>query len=318
MKYYGSLGELPLGGGRRVIAIGTFDGVHRGHRLIIGRAIEVARERGLPAMVLTFEPQPIAVLRPELRPTVLTHLARKRQLIEALGVDELLVAPFTRSFARVRAESFAEMLCSAPVNADGIVVGRNFRFGHGGTGTADWLASFGRTHGISVEVPSMLTCEDGKPISSTRIRRLVATGQVEAVIPLLGRRHSVEGPVVPGAQRGRTLGFPTANLDIPSDSALPGRGVYAAHAVVNGLRVAAAVNIGTSPTFTEAGATPTVRLEAFLIDYDGADLYGRPMRIEFVARLRDERRFDSAEALVEQMHADVAEPRRLTSEVQAR
>jgi riboflavin kinase/FMN adenylyltransferase len=309
MRRYSSMGELPLGGGRRVVAIGTFDGVHVGHQLIIRRAIEMARERDLPAMALTFEPQPVAVLRPELRPAVLTHLARKCQLIEALGVDELLVAPFTRGFSRLRAERFAEMLCSAPVNADGIVVGQNFRFGHGGTGTAEWLSAFGRTRGLRVEVPEIVTCAEGKPISSTRIRRLVATGQVDAVIPLLGRRHSVEGVVVPGDQRGRALGFPTANLEIPADSAVPGRGVYAASAVLSGGRTAAAVNIGTSPTFTDADIGARLRLEAFLIDHDGSDLYGQPMRIEFISRLRDERRFPSPEALVEQITEDVARTR---------
>ena len=313
MRRYRSLGELPLGGGRRVVAIGTFDGVHLGHQHIIRTAIDLARERRVPAMALTFEPQPIAVLRPELRPGVLTHLARKTQLIEAIGVDELLVVPFTRGFSRLRAERFAELLCSAPVNAEGVVVGRNFRFGHGGAGTAEWLQSFGRARGVRVIVPEIVDSGDGKPISSTRIRRLVMTGQVDAVIPLLGRRHSVEGEVVAGDRRGRTLGFPTANLDIPADSALPGRGVYAAAAVLRTGRVAAAVNIGTAPTFTPADAGASLRLEAFLIDHPGGDLYGQPMRIEFVARLRDERRFPSPDALVEQIGDDVARARELVA-----
>jgi riboflavin kinase / FMN adenylyltransferase len=265
----------------------------------------------VPAMALTFEPQPVAVLRPELRPAVLTHLARKCQLIEALGVDELLVAPFTRAFSRLRAERFAEMLCSAPISAEGVVVGRNFRFGQDGTGTAEWLQAFGRSRGLSTEVPEIVTCQESKPISSTRIRRLVATGQVDAVVPLLGRRHSVEGIVVHGDRRGRTLGFPTANLEIPADSAVPGRGVYAACAVFNSGRAAAAVNIGTAPTFTSADIGAALRLEAFLIDHAEADLYGQPMRIEFVARLRDERRFPSAEDLVRQIDEDVARAREL-------
>jgi riboflavin kinase / FMN adenylyltransferase len=311
MKRYGSLGDLPLGGARRVVAIGTFDGVHRGHQHIIGRAIELAREKGLPAMALTFEPQPTAVVRPELRPAVLTRLSRKSQLIRALGVDELLVVPFTRSFSRLRAERFAEMLCSAPVSAEGIVVGRNFRFGHGGTGTADWLEGFGRARGVHIEVPEIVTDDEGKPISSTRIRRLVLRGQVDAAAPLLGRRHSVEGTVVPGDQRGRELGFPTANLDIPADSAVPARGVYAASAVLREGRRAAAVNIGTSPTFTAADLGASLRLEAFLIDHDGSDLYGQPMRLEFIAHLRDERRFPSADALVEQIRDDVRRTREL-------
>lgn len=309
MKRYRSLGDLPLGGGRRVVAIGTFDGVHRGHQRIIGRAIEIAHERGLPAMALTFEPSPMAVLRPELHQTVLTHLPMKTQLIRTLGVDELLVAPFTRGFSRLRADRFAEMLVSAPVGADAVVVGENFRFGHGGVGTAESLRAFGHTRAMRVEVPEIVTCPEGKPISSTRIRRLVATGQVDAVIPLLGRPHSVEGVVVPGDQRGRALGFPTANLDVPADSALPSRGVYAARAVLASGRLAAAVNIGVSPTFTSADAGARLRLEAFLIDHDGSELYGQAMRIDFLERLREERRFPSAEALVEQITADVARTR---------
>lgn len=313
MRRYRSLGDLPLGGGRRVVAIGTFDGVHLGHRRVIGRAIEIARERGLPAMALTFEPSPLSVLRPELHQTVLTHLPMKTKLIEALGADELLVAPFTRGFSRLRADRFAEMLVSAPVNADTVVVGENFRFGHGGVGTAESLQAFGRSRAMRVEVPETVTCPDGKPISSTRIRRLVATGQVDAAAPLLGRAHSVEGVVVPGDQRGRTLGFPTANLEILASSAVPGRGVYAARAVLASGRLPAAVNVGVSPTFTAADREARLRIEAFLIDHDGSELYGQPMRVEFLERLREERRFPSADALVEQITADVARTREVVA-----
>lgn len=305
MRRYHSLGDLPLGGPRRVIAIGTFDGVHVGHQAIIRRAIELARERGLGAMALTFEPQPIAVLRPELKPAVLTHIAQKSQLIESLGVNELLVLPFTRAFSRIRAERFAEMLVAPPVGADAVVVGENFRFGHGGTGTVEMLAQFGRSRALRVECPPMVTSADGKPISSTRIRRLIATDQVAAVIPLLGRMHSVEGVVVSGDGRGRGMGLPTANLEVPADSAMPSRGVYAGRAVLSTGRSAAAINIGTAPTFHGSDPRATVRLEAFLLDHDGSDLYGRTMRIDFIDRLRDERRFDNKEALMAQIAEDI-------------
>ena len=313
MRRYQSLGDLPLGGPRRVVAIGTFDGVHVGHQAVIGRAIEIARERRLGSMALTFEPQPIAVLRPELRPAVLTHIAFKMQLIERLGVDELLVVPFTKAFSRIRAERFAEMLVAPPVGANAVVVGDNFRFGHGGTGTAEMLTQFGRSRALSVEAPPLIESDDGKPISSTRIRRLVATGQVEAVIPLLGRPHSVEGVVVHGHGRGRGMGIPTANLEIPADSALPSRGVYAARAVLAGGRSAAAVNIGVAPTFTEASINSTMRLEAFLLEHDGSDLYGQTMRVEFIERLRDERRFESVEALMAQVTKDIERAREIAA-----
>jgi riboflavin kinase/FMN adenylyltransferase len=294
-----------------VLAIGTFDGVHLGHQAIIRRAIGIARERSLPAMALTFEPQPIAVLRPALRPGVLTHIGYKAQLIEALGVDELLVVPFTRAFSRIRAERFAEMLVSPPVGAEGVVVGENFRFGHGGAGTAGMLTQFGRSRALQVESPGMVTSDDGKPISSTRIRRLVATGHVDSVIPLLGRPHSVEGVVVPGAQRGRAMGLPTANLQVPSDTALPGRGVYAGRAVLAGGRSAAAVNVGVAPTFTDDDPRQGLHVEAFLLEHDGSDLYGQAMRLEFLERLRDERRFESPDALVAQIKDDIARTREI-------
>lgn len=313
MRRYGSFDDLPLGGPRRVVAIGTFDGVHVGHQAIIRRAIEIARERRLAAMALTFEPQPIAVLRPELRPAVLTHIGLKTQLIERLGVDELLVVPFTKALSRIRAERFAEMLVGAPVGADTVVIGENFRFGHGGAGTAEMLAQFGRSRALRVEAPGLVQSADGKPISSTRIRRLVATGQVEAVVPLLGRYHSVEGVVVHGEGRGRALGIPTANLEIPSDSALPSRGVYAARAVLAGGRSAAAVNIGVAPTFTSQTASSTMRLEAFLLDHDGGDLYGQTMRIEFIERLRDEKRFPSVEELLAQVRQDIERARAIAA-----
>jgi len=310
MKRYQSLGELPLGGDRRVVAIGTFDGVHIGHQAIIGRAIERAHERGLEAMVLTFEPNPLAVLKPELAPAVLTEPSFKAQLIEALGADAVLVVPFTRAFSRIRADRFAEMLCSAPLNAESIVVGANFRFGQGGTGTVSYLQRLGRAKGLIVESPETVVSPDGKPVSSTRVRRMVAQGQVAELQPLLGRPHSVEGMVVPGEQRGREMGLPTANVAVAPDTALPGRGVYAGRVVLAEGRYPAAINLGYSPTFTE-GSEPELRLEAFILDYSGGDLYGQRIRVEFLERLRDERRFPTPAELVLQVEEDVARTREI-------
>ncbi|MSO44889.1 MAG: bifunctional riboflavin kinase/FAD synthetase [Thermoleophilia bacterium] len=312
MKRYQSIGELPLGEERRVLAIGTFDGVHRGHQAIIQRAIERARSRGLQSMVLTFEPNPLAILRPELAPAVLTEPHFKAQVIEALGADALLVVPFTPAFARIRAERFVEMLGSAPLNAESIVVGTNFRFGHGGSGTSAYLQRLGRARGIVVESPGTVVSHDGKPMSSTRVRRLVSVGQVADVIPLLGRPHSVEGMVVPGDRRGRDLGFPTANVSVPSDIALPGRGVYAGRVVLATGRYPAAINLGYAPTFT-ADEDPLRRLEAFILDYEGGDLYGERIRVEFLERLRNERRFPTPAELVAQMHSDVVRTREVVA-----
>ncbi|MFN8109512.1 MAG: bifunctional riboflavin kinase/FAD synthetase [Thermoleophilia bacterium] len=309
MKTYQSMGGLPLGFSRRVVAIGTFDGVHIGHQAVIGAAVREAAGRGLSSMAITFEPHPISVLRPELRPTLITPLARKAELIESLGVDELLVLPFTRAFARIRADRFVDMIASAPVAAEVVVVGANFRFGHGGEGTADGLRAHGRSRGVEVLAPPLVASPDGKPISSTRIRRLIAEGRIDEVSPLLGRPHRLSGEVVPGDQRGRALGLPTANLEPPPELAVPGRGVYAARALVGDRAIAAAVNVGFAPTFRDDGERAPLRVEAFLIDYAGPDLYGRTIGLDFLSRLRDERRFATPQALVEQIHEDVARTR---------
>jgi riboflavin kinase/FMN adenylyltransferase len=310
MRRYGSFGDLPLGGPRRVLAIGSFDGVHLGHQAIIGRAVQLARERGRPAMVLTFDPNPITVLHPGYRVPALTSMPFRAALIERLGVDELLVVPFTRALARVRAERFAEQIISAPVGADAVVVGQSFRFGHGGAGTADMLRRLGRRAGLGVEVPPVVLSADGVPVSSTRIRKLVSQGRVAEATPLLGRPHSVEGRVVHGDHRGRAMGLPTANVEpLLRDAAVPGRGVYAGRAVLAGGARAAAINVGHAPTFAAEGSAPPLRLEAFLLDYEGGDIYGEPLRLEFMERLRDERRFPSPDALVAQVHEDIRRTR---------
>lgn len=314
MRRYQSLGDLPLGEERRVVAIGTFDGVHIGHQAIIGRAIERARERGLQSMVLTFEPNPLAVLKPELAPDVLTEPHFKSQLIEALGADALLVVPFTRAFSRIRPDRFVEMLASAPLSAESIVVGANFRFGLGGTGTVSYLQRLGRARGLTVERPETVVSSDGKPVSSTRVRRLVTLGRVAEVVPLLGRPHSVEGVVVPGEQRGREMGLPTANVAVAPGVALPCHGVYAGRVVLAGGRHAAAINLGFSPTFTE-GTDPPLRLEALVLDYEGDDLYGQRIRVEFLERLREERRFPTSAELVGQITEDVQRTREVAAGV---
>ena len=309
MRRFRSLAELPAGPGRAV-AIGAFDGVHLGHQAIIGRAVELARERGLTATVLTFDPIPATVVRPDLVLDVLTGPRCKADLIERLGVDELVTLPFTRALSLVRADRFARLLVEAPVRARAVAVGKSFRFGHRGRGRAETIAEIGRPHAVAVEVPETVATDDGVPISSSRVRGLVKQGRVGEVAVLLGRPHCVEGQVVTGEGRGRGLGIPTANIAVPSRTALPARGVYAGRAEISGRgSFPAALNIGYAPTFAAADGPRPLRLEAFLLDYEDGDLYGQHARVQFIERLRDERRFESVEALLAQVDEDVRRTR---------
>lgn len=309
MKTYASLGELPVGDRRRAVAIGTFDGVHLGHRAIIAQAQALGRTHAIPVMVMTFEPHPIAVLRPELKTTVLTPVDLKAELIAACGVDEMLIVPFTLPFSRIRADRFVDMIAEPPIGAEVVVIGESFRFGSGGAGTADGMRAYGRARGVQVVSPGIIVSGDGKPISSTRIRRLVAEGRLGEAATLLGRPHIVEGTVVHGDHRGRALGLPTANVEPLSSSAIPGKGVYAGHAVTRHGRSSAAINVGVAPTFRTGHERDPVRIEAFLLDYEGPDIYGEQIRVEFLERLRDERHFADATELVAQIRADIARTR---------
>jgi riboflavin kinase/FMN adenylyltransferase len=267
----------------RHVAIGTFDGVHRGHRAVIDDA----------DTVLTFDPHPLEILHPAALPKLITPFAVKRDVIEGLGVKELIVVPFDERFATVTAEQFIEDILIGRLGAERISVGENFRFGAKAKGDPAMLS--GRPEFETRVVP--LVEVDGETISSTRIRALVAAGDMEAARHALGAPFMVEGIVVKGDQRGRELGFPTANI-VPDDRlAIPGHGVFAAFA--NG--VPAAVNVGVRPTF-ETGRG--VLIETYLIDRD-EDLYGKTLRVAFVERLRGEKRFPGAEELIEQMHRDV-------------
>ena len=273
----------------RHVAIGTFDGVHLGHREVIDDA----------DTVLTFEPHPVRVIHPEAAPKLIMPFPIKRDVIEGLGVSELVVIPFDREFAGIEAERFCSEILVERLGAQRVSVGENFRFGARARGDARMLAE--RDEFTTRVVP--LIEADGEAVSSTRIRALVAAGEMEAARRFLGAPFMVEGEVVGGDRRGRTLGFPTANLVPPDELVVPGHGVYAAFA--NGHP--AAVNVGVRPMF-ETGRG--LLIEAHLIDFEG-DLYGQTMRVAFVERLRGERRFPGVEDLIAQMHLDVAEARRL-------
>jgi riboflavin kinase/FMN adenylyltransferase len=272
---------------RRRVAIGTFDGVHLGHREVI---------RGMDT-VLTFEPHPLAVIAPHAHPKLLQGFPLKRDLIEGLGVEELVVVPFDRSFAEHTAEEFVDEVLVKRLNASHVSVGENFRFGKGAKGDADFLR--GRPEFETRVVPLVEVA--GETVSSSHVRGLVAAGDVKGAGEFLGGPFLFEGEVVHGDKRGRTLGMPTANV-VPDDRlAVPGHGVYAGWAHGH----PAAINVGVRPTFQTGRG---LLIEAYLLDFDG-DLYGQTLRIAFLERLRGEKRFDSVDALVEQMKRDVDQAR---------
>jgi len=290
-----ALGEVERGRGRKV-AVGTFDGVHLAHREVIDGSDSV----------LTFEPHPVSVVAPQHTPKLLTTLARKAELIDSLGVQELIVIPFDREFAGRSAAEFVENVLVRALGARQVSVGENFRFGHKAQGDAAMLAGDGR---FEAAVHPLLEL-DGEIVSSSRIRGLIASGEIVEANRLLGDRFQLRGEVVHGDERGRELGFPTANL-VPDEAlACPGHGVYACLAHGAGFRaIAAAVSIGVRPTFVTGRGE---LIEAFLLDFDG-DLYGQQLRLEFLERLRGERRFEDPAALVEQMRLDVQRSREIAA-----
>jgi riboflavin kinase/FMN adenylyltransferase len=295
----------PAGWGRSVVTIGVFDGVHRGHQEIIAHTVRRAKELGLSSVVVTFDPHPAEVVRPGSHPAVLTESTRKAELLESLGVDVLCVIPFTVDFSHLSAETFVHDVLVEHLHASAVVVGENFRFGHKAAGDVALLERLGRTFGFTVEGAPLVSSEPATVVSSTYIRACVDAGDVAEAARALGRPHRVEGIVVRGDERGRELGYPTANLLTAAHAAVPADGVYAAWLVRRGVSPAcAAVSIGTNPTF----AGRERRVEAYVLDFDG-DLYGERVALDFVTRLREQRRYDGVEPLVAQIRQDVAETR---------
>ncbi|MFG1778370.1 bifunctional riboflavin kinase/FAD synthetase [Micromonospora sp. NPDC049051] len=307
MQRWRGYDAAPGGWGRSVVTIGVFDGVHKGHQATIGHAVSRARELGVQSVVVTFDPHPAEVVRPGSHPAVLTETARKAELIEALGVDVLCVVPFTPEFSRLPAEAFVHDILVEHLHAALVVVGDNFRFGHKAAGDVALLERLGRTFGFGVE-GAPLVAEAGTVYSSTYIRSCVDAGDVTAAAAALGRPHRVEGVVVRGDQRGRELGFPTANLLCHRYAAIPADGVYAARLVRRGHTetMAAAVSVGTNPTFSGRER----RVEAYVLDFTG-DLYGERLALDFVAHLRGQIRYDAVEPLIAQMNQDVERTRRV-------
>jgi riboflavin kinase / FMN adenylyltransferase len=283
----------------RQVAVGEFDGVHLGHREVI---------RGNDT-VLTFEPHPRAVVAPEAAPKLITPLATKVDLIAGLGVSELIVVPFDGVFSSQSAQEFIDHVLVERVGAERVSVGENFRFGHRAKGDAELLEA---QAAFETRVVEMVEVE-GEIVSSTHIRGLIVAGDVEGANHFLGSPYQFRGTVMHGDKRGRTLGYPTANLVPPNELCYPGHGIYACRAAVEldgeWRWWPAAVNVGVRPTFVTGRG---VLIEAFLIDFDG-DLYDRELRLAFLSRLRGERRFDSTEALVDQMARDVEQAHRIAA-----
>jgi riboflavin kinase/FMN adenylyltransferase len=296
---------LPPPAGGSAVTIGAYDGVHLGHRALLAELRSRAEDDGLATVVVTFDRHPASVVRPESAPRLLCDLDQKLELLASAGVDRTVVVRFDGERANETAEDFVNRELVEALDARLVVVGEDFHFGHGRKGNVALLAEMGAVAGFEVDGVSLSSESPGAvPVSSTRVRSLVAAGEVEAAAALLGRLHQVRGPVVTGDRRGGAeLGFPTANLDVPAEICLPAPGIYAGwYERPDGARHQAAVSVGRRPTFYADGGELLV--EAFLLDFDG-DLYGEPARLSFAHRLRDEQAFDSVDALVAQMGRDV-------------
>jgi len=299
------LDGIPYGWGRCVVTIGVFDGVHRGHQKIIGRAVERAGDSGVPGVVLTFDPHPSEVVRPGSHPPVLTSGRRKADLFAAMGVDVLCVLPFTLEFSRLGPAEFVHEVLVERLHSAAVVVGENFRFGHRAAGDLAMLKSFGTSFGFATEGVPLLHNDD-VTISSTYVRACVDAGDVRQAAVALGREHRLDGIVTRGDGRGRELGYPTANVHTEPYAAIPADGVYAGRVVLGERRLPAAISIGTKPTFE--GREHAV--EPYILDFD-EDIYGDEVGIEFTERLRGQERYGHVEDLVAAIGQDVERTRQI-------
>jgi riboflavin kinase/FMN adenylyltransferase len=303
------LDALPLSDEPSVVTVGFFDGVHLGHRAVLDATVSQGRARGVRAVAITFDRHPREILTPGKEPRLLTTVERKARLIEEAGIDVLLVLGFTAEFSRVPAEAFVRDVLVEGVHAVHAAMGANFTFGHKALGTVESLKAMGVPYGLTAESVPLREVE-GRTISSTSVREALAAGDLVWPQVALGRRWILDGEVVSGHGRGKGLGFPTANLRTWPRLLLPGQGIYAGIADLEGRRYRTAIDVGTNPTF---GSEP-LHTEAFLLDYEGDDLRGQPLAIEFWARLRDEVRYDSVEELVAAIGDDVARTREIVPE----
>lgn len=314
MQRWRGLDSIPTGWGHCVVTIGVFDGIHRGHQKIIAEAVRLAGERGVPSVLITFVPHPSEVVRPGSHPPELTGIVRRGELVEDLGIDVFCALPFTAEFSHMAPDEFVHHVLVERLHASEVVVGENFRFGHKAAGDVALLQRLGQAFGFTAQGIPLLS-EDGTILSATYVRSCVSAGDVVTATRVLGRPHRVDGLVERGDQRGRLLGFPTANLHTEPWAAIPADGVYAGKVVRLdewGRRVpgpplgTTAISVGTNPTFEVRQR----RVEAHILDFDG-DLYGDMLGVEFHHHLRGMVKYSGAEALIEQMHLDVAQTRAL-------
>lgn len=287
-----------------ILTIGAFDGVHRGHQYLIGQLLQRARQTQRLAGLITFHPHPSAVLSPGNPTRYLTTPGEKAALLERLGLDLVAILPFNRELAQTSARDFIEMICRQ-LRMTELWVGKDSALGRGREGTPEVLRALGQEMGFSVEMIAPLVWK-GEVISSTRIRSLLLRGQVREAAELLGRYPSLAGEVVRGAQRGRCLGFPTANLEVRAERAVPANGIYAVYAVLGEERYQGVANVGVRPTFDNGERT----VETYILDFKG-DIYGYDLVVEFVERLRSEKRFTDIKELIAQIERDIVEARRI-------
>jgi riboflavin kinase / FMN adenylyltransferase len=285
------------------VTIGVFDGVHRGHQHLVNLLLESAHRESLASVAVTFNPHPRAVLRPGMAVTYLTSLEERVEQLQSLGLDAVAVLPFTSELAQLSAEDFLRMLADE-LQMKLLVVGPDFALGRNRAGTIGVIRQAGQRMGFRVEVAPLLA-EDGEKVGSSSIRQALTEGDVALVARLLGRPFSLRGPIVEGDRRGRTLGFPTANIAVGIDHALPAYGIYVTRAHLRENTYESCTSIGIRPTF-DVEPRPTV--ETHILDFD-SDIYGQELRIELLHRLRGEVRFDNAEELIDQMHRDIRETR---------
>ncbi|MCX7521225.1 bifunctional riboflavin kinase/FAD synthetase [Microbacterium sp. STN6] len=307
MRVFESLADVPAGVGPSAVTIGKFDGVHAGHRAVIGKLVEVARAEGLEAAVVTFDRNPLQLLAPEKSPPDLVALDQKLELLAGTGIDLALVVAFDRAFASQTPEEFVRRMLVDALGARVVLVGSDFRFGSRGAGTVDTLRQLGDELGFRVQLIDDVRPEEGRRVSSTWIRELLAAGEVAHAARLLGHVPGVRGMVVHGAKRGRELGFPTANLSPESEGLIPADGVYAGWLTDDGRRYPAAISVGNNPTFE---GVPQRQVEAYVLDED-LDLYDHRVKVSFAARIRGMVAFEGVEPLIAQMTADVQRAREL-------